>query len=76
MIIKQNIISSLAFAKEKNNILQEKIISMKEASEVSVNEIRVMHMRLENNKKALKAIQKSVNFIILYIIYIFLYNLM
>jgi len=49
---------------------------MKEASEVSVNEIRVMHMRLENNKKALKAIQKSVNFIILYIIYIFLYNLM
>jgi len=66
----------LAFAKEKNNILQEKIISMKEASEVSVNEIRVMHMRLENNKKALKAIQKSVNFIILYIIYIFLYNLM
>jgi len=54
-----NIISSLAFAKEKNNILQEKIDNMKEASEVSVNEIRLMHMRLENNKKALKAIQKS-----------------
>jgi len=56
-----NILISLASAKEKNDILQEKIDSMKEANEVSVSKIRVMHMRLENNKKALKAIQKSVS---------------
>jgi len=64
-----NILISLASAKEKNDILQEKIDSMKEANEVSVNKIRVMHMRLENNKKALKAIQKSVS-IFVYLLHI------
>ena len=43
---------------------------MKEANEVSVNKIRVMHMRLENNKKALKAIQKSVNIFVFNYIFI------
>jgi len=60
----------LASAKEKNELLQEKIDSMKEANEVSVNKIRVMHMRLENNKKALKAIQKSVNIFVFNYIFI------
>jgi len=33
---------------------------MKEENESSVNKIRLLHMRLENNKKTLNACQKMV----------------
>jgi len=40
---------------------------MKETSDSNVNEIRLLHMRLENDKKILKSIMNSVSFALLYI---------
>ncbi|KAL6591268.1 hypothetical protein U3516DRAFT_769374, partial [Neocallimastix sp. 'constans'] len=53
-----SVIKDLQSAKEQNIVLQEKINDMKEENESSVNKIRLLHMRLENNKKTLNACQK------------------
>ncbi|ORX42828.1 hypothetical protein BCR36DRAFT_305622, partial [Piromyces finnis] len=50
------LLESLNSTKEKNTILQKKIENMKQTSDSNVNEIRLLHMRLENDKKLLKSL--------------------
>lgn len=64
----------LKSAKEKNIMLQEKINDMKKENDLSVNKIRLLHIRLESNKKLLKSFQKSVSIFSIFIN--FIWNLM
>ncbi|OUM63450.1 hypothetical protein PIROE2DRAFT_61272 [Piromyces sp. E2] len=55
----RELLESLNSTKEKNLILQENMKKMKETSDSNVNEIRLLHMRLENDKKVLKSLMNS-----------------